>query len=306
MIKTAIVGFGNVGKCAYDAVINSPDMELKCIIELSEESAAKNIPENLKDISVIYGSPDFTNILAKYEIDVAILGAWSRACPDISANLLDMGICTVDTYDIHSNVWDVKCRLDEIAKKSGKACIISAGWDPGSDSVVRALMDAMAPRGITYVDFGPGMSMGHSVAARAIEGVENALSMTIPTGAGVHRRMVSVQLKPGASIEKVTQLIKSDPYFSHDDTYVEQVENVNELLDVGHGVHITRKGVSGNTHNQILEFSMKVNNPALTGQILASSARAVIKQNPGCYTLIEIPVIDMLPGDKKDLITRLV
>jgi len=164
----------------------------------------------------------------------------------------------------------------------------------------------MAPRGITFTNFGPGMSMGHSVAVKAIEGVENAMSVTIPTGSGVHRRMVYVQLKDGASIEKVTHAVKTDPYFIHDETRVIQVEDISKLLDVGSGAYITRKGVSGNTHNQIMEFNMKINNPSLTGQVLVSAARAVIKQQPGCYTLIEIPVIDMLAGDKKDLITRLV
>ncbi|HAP16150.1 MAG TPA: diaminopimelate dehydrogenase, partial [Butyricimonas virosa] len=30
------------------------------------------------------------------------------------------------------------------------------------------------------------------------------------------------------------------------------------------------------------------------------------KQQPGCYTLIEIPVIDMLYGDREELIKHLV
>lgn len=31
-----------------------------------------------------------------------------------------------------------------------------------------------------------------------------------------------------------------------------------------------------------------------------------MKQQPGCYTLIEIPVIDMLYGDREELIKYLV
>ena len=58
-------------------------------------------------------------------------------------------------------------------------------------------MQAMAPKGLTYTNFGPGMSMGHSVAAKAIPGVKDALSMTIPLGTGVHRRMVYVELERG-------------------------------------------------------------------------------------------------------------
>jgi diaminopimelate dehydrogenase len=51
---------------------------------------------------------------------------------------------------------------------------------------------------------------------------------------------------------------------------------------------------------------MKINNPALTGQVLVNTARAAMKQKPGCYTMVEIPVIDYLPGDREDLIAHLV
>lgn len=299
MIKAAIVGFGNVGRCVYEALSNAPDMQAVCIVE------APSVTDISPHLSGLWAT-SINDIRAHGDVDAAILCLPSRMSPDAAETLLNMGISTVDAYDIHTDIWKVKCRLDAAAKKSGAAGIISAGWDPGTDSVLRALMEAMAPRGISYVDFGPGMSMGHSVAAKAIEGVENALSMTIPAGAGVHRRMVYVQLKPGASIEKVTQSIKNDAYFAHDETHVEQVGDVTALLDVGHGVHITRKGVSGSAHNQIMEFTMRVNNPALTGQVLVSAARAVLRQAPGCYTLIEIPIIDMLPGERQDLVGRLV
>jgi diaminopimelate dehydrogenase len=163
---------------------------------------------------------------------------------------------------------------------------------------------------LTYTDFGPGMSMGHSVAARAIPGVSQALSMTIPTGTGIHRRMVYVELAPGASLDKVAAAIKADPYFAHDDTRVAQVASVAALQDMGHGVRLTRKGVSGRTHNQLFEFEMRINNPALTAQILVSSARAAVRLKArgtaGALTMIEIAPIDYLPGKKEDIISRLV
>ena len=51
---------------------------------------------------------------------------------------------------------------------------------------------------------------------------------------------------------------------------------------------------------------MQINNPALTAQVLVNVARASKRLQPGCYTMIEIPVIDMLPGDRADLIEHLV
>ena len=108
--------------------------------------------------------------------------------------------------------------------------------------------------------------------------------------------MVYVELLPGYELEKVAAAIKADPYFASDETHV----------FMGHGVNLVRKGVSGKTQNQLFEFDMKINNPALTGQVLVCVARAAMRQRPGCYTMIEIPVIDLLPGDRDRWIRRLV
>ena len=56
----------------------------------------------------------------------------------------------------------------------------------------------------------------------------------------------------------------------------------------------------------LIRISKSGYNPALTGQILVAAARAVMKQRPGCYTMIEIPPMDLLAGDREDLIRRLV
>jgi diaminopimelate dehydrogenase len=148
--------------------------------------------------------------------------------------------------------------------------------------------------------------MGHTVAVKAIEGVKAALSMTIPLGTSIHRRMVYVELEEGYDFEKVAQAIKNDAYFVHDETHVTRVESVDALLDMGHGVNMVRKGVSGKTQNQRFEFNMSIDNPGLTSQILVAGARAVLRQRPGCYTMIEIPVIDFLAGEREDIIRRLV
>ena len=239
-------------------------------------------------------------------VDVAILATPTRKVEEHALEALSLGINTVDSFDIHTKIPALRATLSEAAIKAGKACIISAGWDPGTDSMVRAIVEACAPKGITYTNFGPGMSMGHSVAVKAIEGVEDALSMTIPTGQGVHRRMVYVQVKPGYDFEKISAAIKADPYFASDETHVFEVESVDALKDMGHGVNLIRKGVSGKTQNQNFRFMMSINNPALTGQILVSAARAVLRQKPGCYTMIEIPPVDLLPGDRDNWVKRIV
>ncbi|MGI5893338.1 MAG: diaminopimelate dehydrogenase [Candidatus Merdivicinus sp.] len=298
MIKAAIVGYGNIGRYVLEAIEASGDMECVGIVrrhpdgEQPAELAGYEIKASLTDLSV--------------KPDVAILATPTRSVEKYALEALAAGISTVDSFDIHTSIWDLRTTLGEAAKKAGKVSIISAGWDPGSDSIVRTLLQACAPKGLTYTNFGPGMSMGHTVAVKAIEGVKGALSMTIPLGTSIHRRMVYVEIEEGHTLEEITAKIKADPYFANDETHVIQVDDVNEVIDMGHGVNLTRKGVSGKTQNQLFTFEMKINNPALTAQILVSAARAALRQQPGAYTMPEIPVMDLLEGDRETLIRHLV
>ncbi|WP_099204905.1 diaminopimelate dehydrogenase [Scatolibacter rhodanostii] len=296
-IRIAIVGYGNIGKYAVEAVEAAEDMELAGIVR---RTIGGEQPKELQDIKVT----DDISELGK--VDVALLCTPTRSVQENAEKFLAMGICTVDSFDIHTSIVELRRNLDKAAKASGAAAILSAGWDPGSDSIVRTLMQACAPKGITYTNFGPGMSMGHTVAAKAVAGVKGALSMTIPLGTGVHRRMVYVELEENAVFADVEKGIKGDAYFTHDETHVIEVSDINTVIDKGHGVHMVRKGVSGETDNQIFEFNMTINNPALTSQVLVACARAVTKQKPGAYTMIEIPVIDLLPGDREALVAALV
>ena len=295
-IRAAIVGYGNIGSYVLEALQAAPDFEVAGVVRRD----ATNVPAELKDYVVV------SDIAQIKDVDVAILCTPTRSVESYASKILAMGINTVDSFDIHTEISGLHKRLGEVAKKHGKVSVISAGWDPGSDSVVRALLEACAPKGITYTNFGPGMSMGHSVVARSKEGVEDALSLTIPTGSGVHRRMVYVVLKEGAKFSDVELAIKSDSYFSHDDTRVQQVPDIDALKDMGHGVLMERKGVSGTTQNQMFKFEMRINNPALTAQVMVASARASMKLGAGCYTLPEIAPMDFLPGDREELIAQLV
>ena len=295
-IIAAIVGYGNIGHFVFDALQVAPDFEIAGIVR----RRVSEVPMELSAYPVVSSLDELK------DVDVAILCTPTREVEHFAIKALEKGIRTVDSFDIHTQICDLRKTLDAAAKKYNSVAIISAGWDPGTDSVVRALMESCAPKGITYTNFGPGMSMGHTVAVKAIAGVKAALSMTIPLGTGIHRRMVYIELEEGYTFEEVAHAIKTDDYFAHDETHVMQVESVDALKDMGHGVNMTRKGVSGKTQNQRFEFNMSINNPALTAQVLVCTARAAMLQRPGCYTLIEIPVIDLLYGDRDELVRRLV
>lgn len=285
MIRVAILGYGNIGRAAEAAVNAAPDMELAGIYHHYD---------SLEDM----------------QADVALVCTPTREVEVFAKRLIEKGICTVDSFDIHTQIYPLRQTLMPLNRANKSVSIISAGWDPGSDSVVRALLLAMAPKGITYTNFGPGRSMGHTVAAKAIDGVKDALSMTIPLGTGVHRRMVYVELEDGANVKEVEQRLLNDDYFVHDETHMIVVDSVDALNNVAHGVNMVRDGVSGDTHNQRFAFNMTINNPALTGQIMASCARAAVRLQRegryGAYTMIEVPLIYLLAGDEESLIRSLV
>lgn len=295
-IRAAIVGYGNIGKYVIDTIVHTPDFEVAGVVRRNIDE----IPVELKQYKVTDTIANLT------EVDVAIMCLPSRLTEGAAIEILEKGINTVDSFDIHANIVALRASLDGVAKKHHAVSIVSAGWDPGSNSVVRTLMQAMSPSGITYTNFGPGMSMGHSVAVKAVEGVRDALSVTIPTGTGIHRRMVYVELQEGYELARVADAIKSDAYFVNDETHVFEVDSVNLLKDMGHGVAMERKGSSGSTQNQLFTFGMRINNPALTAQMLVNAARASMKQKPGAYTLIEIPVVDLLSGSRDEWIGKLV
>lgn len=295
--RIAVVGYGNIGKAAVAALSIAPDLELAGVVR---RNPADPQPVELTDVKVV------ADIKELGHVDAALLCTPTRAVPDTAKAILAQGIATVDSFDIHTLVPQLRDELDAVAKAHGTAAIISAGWDPGSDSMIRAILEAMAPKGLTYTNFGPGRSMGHTVCVKSKEGVRDALSMTIPLGTGIHRRMVYVELEEGYKLDDVAAAIKADDYFAHDETHVIEVPCVEDLNNVGHGVNLIRNGVSGTTANQNFRFLMEINNPALTGQVLVSCARAVLRQAPGCYTMIEIPPVDLLPGERRDLVKRLV
>lgn len=294
--KAAIVGYGNIGHYALAALTSSPDFDLVGVVRRTHSEPQ---PQELAGIPIVASLRDLP------PVDVALLCVPTRSVEAFALEALSMGIATVDTFDIHGGILQLRQSLHQAALAHQTTAILSAGWDPGTDSMIRTLMEAMLPHGITYTNFGPGMSMGHTVAVKAIEGVKQALSVTIPIGTGLHRRMVYIELAAGYQLEEVARRIKADDYFVHDETHVVVVPDVKALIDMGHGVNMVRKGGSGQTHNQLVSFDMKINNPALTAQVMVCAARAALRMPAGAYTLPEIAPIDLLPGEREAWITQL-
>ena len=216
--------------------------------------------------------------------DGAIITVPSKLVEPIEEKLLESGINTADCFDIHEELFSKRQRLQKFAEKGRAAAIIGAGWDPGLDSVIRTLMCAAFPEEKIFTNFGPGMSMGHSAAAKSIAGIKDAVSITNPRGGGKHSRKVYAVLEENADKKAVEHAILTDEYFEHDECSVEFVNDVAPFFNTEHGVLIENI-----FEKQKMEFSMKIDNPALTGRILVSAMRAVFLQKPGAYFMPEIP-----------------
>ncbi len=304
----AVYGLGNIGRHAVEAAEILPDCRCLGVVRRkaslgADRTGLRGVPEfgSLEDLVRAEGKPD-----------AVLLCAPSRQVPELAAGLLRQGFCTVDSFDIHDRIVETVGLLEEAAGAGKAAAVTAAGWDPGTDSILRALFEAMTPVGTTFTNFGRGRSMGHSVAARAIPGVADATAITIPVGGGRHSRLVYVVPEEGATLEDVRAAIAADPYFSHDPLEVRAVsaEELAFVADASHGVLMERLGASGLTSNQRLSFDMRINNPALTAQIMVSAARAAARLAAagsfGAYTLIDIPPVMLLPGERTANLARLV
>lgn len=288
--RVVVVGAGNVGLGAIEAALRAPDLELVGVVRRE----ARPVPGH-PEIPVGVSVDEFGFV------DGALLCGPTRSVGAQAVPLLERGICTADSFDIHGDpLVEHRAALDRAARAGKAVAVLAAGWDPGLDSVIRILMEAGAPEGTSHTTFGPGMSMGHTVAARAIPGVRDAVSMTLPAGPGVHRREVFVELEPGADAEEVKRALRADPYFAKDETEVVIVERAADHVNTSHGVQLERVGRSGAAEGQRFGFTMRIDNPALTGQILVAALRAAFRQPPGAYTMIELPPVDLLPGKRTE------
>lgn len=306
--SAAVYGLGNIGRFAVEALEAAPDA--RCLGVVRRRESLGRVPHALRGVSEFASLEDLTAAAGKP--DVVLVCTPSRQVPDVAGRLLASGFNTVDSFDIHDRILDTVRQLDQAAHAGQAVGITAAGWDPGTDSVLRALFEAMVPTGTTFTNFGRGRSMGHSVAVRALRGVADATAITIPDGGGRHSRLVYVTLENGARFDDVREAIQADPYFAHDPLEVRQVtaQEMPFVADASHGVLLERAGASGLTSNQHLSFDMRINNPALTAQVLVSAARAAVRWNhdgrSGAFTLLDIPPVALLPGDRLANLGRLV
>ncbi len=320
-MRIGIYGYGNLGKGVEAAIKHHTDSELVGVF-------TRRAPESVKTVSgaPVYHADRITEF--KNKIDVLIIcGGSATDLPEMTPALArDFNV--IDSFDTHARIPQHFENVDLAARESGHTALISAGWDPGLFSIIRAYSEAVLPSGRDYTFWGKGVSQGHSDAIRRIKGVVDARQYTVPIDAAIstvrngecpefttrekHKRECYVVAEEGADLARIEREIKEMPnYFADYDTTVSFV-SIDELKEnhggLPHGGSVIRNGVSGfeseNTHT--VEFSLRLDsNPEFTASVLVAYARAIFRMNSrgvvGCKTVLDVCPADLSQMSAEEL-----
>ncbi|MBR3722280.1 MAG: diaminopimelate dehydrogenase, partial [Selenomonadaceae bacterium] len=283
------------------------DMQLQVVFTRRDPKSLK-----IKSDAAVVSADEVENW--KDKIDVMILcGGSATDLPEQTPRLAKL-FNVVDSFDTHANIPKHFDEVDKAAKESGHTGIISVGWDPGMFSLMRLFGNAILTDGKDYTFWGKGVSQGHSDAIRRIDGVKNAKQYTVPKEAALeavrsgklpelttrekHERVCYVVAKDGADKAKIEAEIKNMPnYFADYDTTVHFIDEETfnrEHSGLAHGGFVIRSGKTGENHNHLIEFNLKLDsNPEFTASVLIAYARAIYRMNKegatGCKTVFDVP-----------------
>ncbi len=309
-IRIGIYGYGNLARGVEAAIRQNPDMELSAVFTRRDPATLKIRTEGVP----VLHADEAESMVGKIDVMV-ICGGSATDLPEQTPRLAGL-FNVVDSFDTHARIPEHFSAVDSAARKSGKAAMISVGWDPGMFSLNRLYASAILPEGKDYTFWGRGVSQGHSDAIRRIEGVVNAKQYTVPVEAALtavragenpelstrekHTRECYVVAAEGADKARIEREIKEMPnYFADYDTTVTFITEEELLRDHGgipHGGVVIRSGVTGfeRENSHVIEYSLKLDsNPEFTSSVLVAYARATYRMAAegasGCKTVFDVP-----------------
>jgi len=118
--RVAVVGLGNVGRGAAEAIAASPEFELAGIVRRQAEPGARAAGQN-------WEAPAVTRIDELGEVHAALMCGPTRELEPMEHVLLRSGISVVDTFDIHGDpLWNHKQSLAASAVEGQATAVIAA------------------------------------------------------------------------------------------------------------------------------------------------------------------------------------
>ena len=325
-MKTAIFGYGNLGRGVEDAISRNPDMELVAVFTRRDPAG---LQIRTPGVPVVRAD----EILQwKGKLDVLFLCGGSATDLPQTTPFLASHFNVVDSYDNHSQIPVHYAAVDQAAKAAGTTALISCGWDPGMFSLNRLYANCILPQGSDYTFWGKGVSQGHSDAIRRIPGVLDARQYTVPVPEAMaqvrrgenpqlttrqkHTRECYVVLQEGADPEAIREQIVTMPgYFADYDTtvhFISMEQMRRDHAQLPHGGSVIRSGYTGqnDAHRQVIEYQLTLDsNPEFTGSVLTAFGRAVSRMaargEHGCKTVFDVAPVDLSPIDRSEIIAHL-
>ncbi len=291
--RLGIVGLGRLGQACALAILESDDLTLAGVVRRAE-TLLKPLPAQLEGITAVSHPSELG------KVDAMLLCLPSELVCEVATELLRHRTSIVEaaTFDgiARQAHWSA---IDRMALRRGLPAVVGAGWDPGIRPLFEGLLATLCPKGSTRTRDRPGVSLHHTLAARAIPGVRDALCAEFKGANGVIQRYVYVELAPGADLEPAAKSIRSDPLFLDEEALVLPVESVAMLEEEGHGLVIERWGRAGGKDHQRFLLEGRFDRIAVAGQTMVAAARALVTLRPGAHPLDTIPPASLrsqLPG----------
>jgi diaminopimelate dehydrogenase len=268
--RVAIMGLGRVGNACAEAIAASEDLMSAGIVR-RPESLSLPLPHSLRGVPVAAHASEFPGL------DLALLCLPPPLVLEAAKNLPDADYRSY-RHEIH-----------QIALRHNVAAVVGAGWEPGMISLFRDLFAMLCPKGHTETRDRPGISLHHTLAARSVSGVKDALCAEYRVGSSKTQRYVYVELEDGADLPNIQETIRNDPLFLDQETLVLPVESVAMLEDEGHGLVLERWGTSAGKAHQRFLLEGRFDRVAVTAEIMVAAARALPRLHPGAHALADLP-----------------
>ncbi len=310
-MRVGIVGYGNLGRAVETVAREISDVEI-CGIYTRRSHTVRSLYAPVYDRAVLRCGSEGIDAL------ILALGS-SRDLPEQTASYAEK-FNTVDTFDTHSVIKKYKDRVDESASRSHHTSLVCFGWDPGLLSVVRLYLASFLPSAVLNTFWGGGVSQGHSEALRRINGVIDAVEVTVPrtdalslaslvrhpmTDTERHRRICYICAAPGYEESVRREAVSMEGYFRGYETEVYFVDADTVKKHREHPTHrgrvyaLGKSGMYGE-HKQSAVLDLDVgSNPELTAHIALASARAAVRLSSegrhGAFDIFDIPPRYFLP-----------
>jgi diaminopimelate dehydrogenase len=210
----AVIGAGRLGRACAETILRSDDLHLAGFVRRTE-SLGQGMPAALAEV------PTAADLQALGMVDAALVCVPAERVAEQVHNLVQHGIPLVECAAgsaAAGETWHEK--LHRLAERHHVSAVTGAGWDPGAVDFFRRLFAMLVPKGREEMTNRPGVSLHHTLTARAVEGAKDALCTELRRVDGGLQRYVYVELTADADADRVAATIRAEPLFLDEETLV--------------------------------------------------------------------------------------